>query len=163
MKIEDIDFKPHRGFAIFAIACSVVYALVFGAIVLVNVYRQLREPTTTSDFFGWLGTFVVTFACVALLLYFSTAVYRVAFHESGIIVLGLRGRRFVPWGAVRAAQVNRFKGTFELALRADGRRFPLSVPLSSYRKQATLLAEIRARLPMPIDDPNNLAALLTDD
>ncbi len=164
MKIEDIDFEPHRGFAIFAIGFSVVYTLVFGTVAVVNVYRQLREPTTTSDFFGWLGTFVVTFACVALLLYFTTAVYRIAFYEAGVVIIGLlRGRRFVPWSAVRDARVNQFKGNVELALRADGRRLPISVPLGSYRKQAALLAEIRKRLPVPVNDPRNIAALLTDD
>lgn len=162
MKIEDIDFEPHRGFAIFAIGFSVVFTLVFGTIVVVNVYRQMREPTSIMDFFGWLMTFTVTFACAALLLYFTTAVYRIAYYESGIIITGLGGRRFVAWGAVRGAQINRFKGNIELALRADGRRFPASVPLNSYKKQATLLAEIRRRLPVPIDDPHNIVALLTD-
>lgn len=126
MKTEDINFEPHRGVAIFTIGLSVVFTLVFGTIVVVNVYRQLREPTMTSDFFGWLGTFVVTFACVALLLYFTTAVYRVAFHEAGVIILGLRGRRFFHWSTVRDARLNRFKGNIELALSADGRRFPIS-------------------------------------
>ena len=163
MKIEDMDFEPRRGVAIFTIGFSVIYTLVFGTIVVVNVYRQLREPSMSTDFFGWLFTFAVTLACVMLLLHFTTAVYRVAFYEAGIVVIGLGGRRFVPWGTVRDARINRYKGNIELALRADGRRFPLSVPLNSYRKQATLLAEIRKRLPVPINDPSNIVALLTDD
>ena len=163
MKLEDMDFEPHRGFVNFTIAFAVVYTFVFGAIAVVNVYRQLREPTSTGDVFGWLGTLAVTSACVALLLYFTTAVYRISYYESGVVIHGLRGRRFVPWGAVRAAQLNRFKGSVELALRADGRRLPASVPLTSYAKQATLLAEVRKRLPVPVHDPGNLAAMLTDD
>jgi hypothetical protein len=162
MKIEDIDFEPHRGLAIFAIGVSVVFTLVFGTIVLVNVYRQIHEPTTLSDFFGWLFTFVVTFACAGLLLYFSTAVYRIAYYESGIIITGLGGRRFVAWNTVHDARINRFKGNIELALRAEGRRFPVSVPLNSYKKQARLLAEIRKRLPVAINDHHNVAATLTD-
>ncbi|HEY9401367.1 MAG TPA: hypothetical protein VIQ24_01645 [Pyrinomonadaceae bacterium] len=163
MKIEDIDFEPHRGFAIFAIGLSVAYTLVFGTVAVVNVYRQLRDPTSTSDFFGWLFTFVVTFACVMLLLHFTTAVYRIAFYEAGVVIYGLGGRRFVPWGAVRDARLNRFKGNIELALRADGRRFPVSVPLTSYNKSVTLLAEIRRCLPVPVHDPGNIAATLRDD
>lgn len=162
MKIEDMNFEPHRGFAIFTIGLSVIFTLVFGTIAVVNFYRQLREPTSTLDLFGWLGTLLITFACVALLLYFTTAVYRIAFYEGGIIILGLRGRRFVPWRAVREARINRFKGNIELALRADGRRLPVSVPLNSYKRQLTLLAEIRRRLPVPLHDPGNIAATLTD-
>jgi hypothetical protein len=162
MKIEDIDFEPHRGLAIFAVGVSVVFTLVFGTIAVVNVYRQIREPTTLSNFFGWLSTFVITFACSGLLLYFTTAVYRIAYYESGIIITGLGGRRFVAWSTVRDARINQFKGNIELALRAEGRRFPFSVPLNSYKKQATLLAEIRKRLPVPINDHRNLAATLTD-
>lgn len=163
MKIEDMNFEPYRGFAIFMIGLSVVYTLAFGTVVVVNVYRQLRDPTSLGDVFGWLGTFTVTFACVALLLYFTTAVYRVRFYESGIVTLGLRGRRFVPWGNVRGAGLNRFKGTVELALRVDGRRLPISVPLTSYKKSVTLLSEIRRRLPVPVNDPGNITASLTDN
>jgi hypothetical protein len=163
MKIEDINFEPHRGVAVFSIGFSLVYTLVFGTIVLVNVYRQLRAPTLGTDFFGWLFTFLVTFACVALLLHFTTAVYRIRFYEAGIVTLGLGGRRFIPWSAVRDARINRFKGNLELALRAHGRRFPVSIPLNSYRKQSTLLAELRRRLPVQINDAGNFAALLTDN
>lgn len=163
MKIEDMNFEPHRGFAIFTIALSVVFTLVFGTVAVLNFYRQLREPTSTTDVFGWLGTLVVAFSCAALLLYFTTAVFRIAFYEAGVVVLGLRGRSFVPWGAVRQARLNRFKGNIELALRADGRRLPVSIPLNSYKKQLTLMAEIRRRLPMPVHDPANIAPTLTDN
>jgi hypothetical protein len=163
MRIEDINFEPHRGFAVFMIGLSVTFTLVFGTIGAVNVYRQLRAPTLGTDFFGWLGTFLVTVACAALMLYVSTIIHRTAFYEAGILVLGLRGRRFVPWSAVRGASLHRFKGTVELALRADGRRFPVSIPLTSYKKSVTLLAEIRRRLPVAINDPGNIAAMLTDN
>lgn len=162
MKIEDMNFEPHRGLAIFTIGLSVIFTLVFGTIAVVNFYWQLREPTSPSDLFGWLGTLVVAFSCAALLLYFTTAVYRIAFYESGIMLLGLRGRRFVAWSAVRDARLNRYKGNIELALRADGRRIPISVPLNSYKKQLTLLAEIRRRLPVHVYDPANIAATLID-
>lgn len=162
MKLEDIDFEPHRGFAIFMIGLSVVFTLVFGTVGAVNVYWQLRQRTSTSDFFGWLGTFLVAVTCAALMLYVSTIVHRTTFYEAGILVLGLRGRRFVPWSTVRGASLHRFKGTVELALRADGRRFPVSIPLTSYKKSVTLLAEIRRRLPVPINDPGNIAATLTE-
>lgn len=162
MKIEDMNFGAHRGFAIFSIGMSVVFTLVFGTIALVNFYRQLRAPTSIMDIFGWLFTLSVTCACASLLLYFTTAVYRISFYEAGVVVFGLGGRRFVPWGAVRDARINHFKGNIELALRADGRRLPISVPLNSYKKQVTLLAEIRKRLPVAINDPRNIAARLTD-
>jgi Bacterial PH domain len=162
MKIEDMNFEPRRGFAIFAIALSVIFTLVFGTVAVVNFYRQLREPTSTLDVFGWLGTLVVALSCSALLLYVSTAIYRIAFHEAGVVILGLRGRRFVPWSAVRDARVNRFKGNVELALRADGRRLPVSIPLNSYKKSLTLMAELRRRLPVPVHDPAEVAATLTD-
>ncbi|HEX8459706.1 MAG TPA: hypothetical protein VF656_20595 [Pyrinomonadaceae bacterium] len=162
MKIEDMNFEPRTGCAIFMIGISVVYTLVFGTVAVVNVYRQLREPSSLGDVFGWLGTFTVTCACVALLLYFTTAVYRISFHESGIMLRGLSGRRFIPWNTVRDARLNRFKGNIELALRADGRRFPFSIPITSYKKQLTLLAEVRRRLPVPVNDPGNVAAVLTD-
>lgn len=163
MKIEDINFEPHKGVAIFTIGLSAIFTLVFGTIAVVNFYWQLREPTSMMDVFGWLGTLVVSFSCAALLLYFTTAVYRIAFYESGIVLLGLRGRSFVAWNAVREARINRYKGNIELALRADGRRFPVSVPLNSYKKQLALLAEIRRRLPVPVHDPSNIAATLIDN
>lgn len=163
MKIEDMNFEPHKGFAIFMITLSVVYTLVFGTVAVVNFYRQLRAPSSVSDLFGWLGTLVVTTFCVALLLYVSTAVYRLKFYESGIIIRGLRGRHFVAWNRVREARVNRYKGSIELALRADGRRLPVSIPLSSYKKQLTLLAEICTRLPVAVNVPPEIAATLRDD
>jgi hypothetical protein len=163
MKIEGINFEPHKGFAIFMIGLSVIFTLVFGTVGAVNVYRQLRDPTSISDFFGWLGMFLVAVTCSALMLYVSTIVHRTTFYEAGILVLGLGGRRFVAWSAVRSASLGRFKGTVELALRADGRRFPISVPLTSYKKSLTLLAEIRRRLPVAISDPGNIAATLRDD
>ena len=163
MKIEDINFEPHRGFAIFMTGLSVVFTLVFGTVGAVNVYWQLREPTSISDFFGWLGMFLVAVTCATLLLYVSTAVYRIGFYEGGIMIAGLRGRRFVPWNTVRDAHISRFKGNIVLALRADGRRFAVSIPLTSYNKSVTLLAEIRQRLPVRISDPGNIAASLTDD
>ncbi|HEY0098563.1 MAG TPA: hypothetical protein VGB76_06380 [Pyrinomonadaceae bacterium] len=163
MKIEDINFEPHKGVAIFTTGLSVIFTLVFGTISVVNLYRQLRDPVSTMDIFGWFFTFFITFTCSALLLYFSTAIYRLAFYESGIVILGLRGRRFVPWSAVRDARINRFKGNIELALRAEGRRLPVSVPLNGYKKQLTLLAELRRRLPVAINDPSNIAATLLDN
>ncbi|HEX8127483.1 MAG TPA: hypothetical protein VF527_00040 [Pyrinomonadaceae bacterium] len=163
MKIEDMNFEPHRGFAIFMIGLSVVFTLVFGTVAVVNVYRQLRDPSSLGDVFGWLATSAVTCACVVLLLYYTTAVYRISFYEAGVVTLGFGGRRFVPWDTVRGASINRFKGTVELALRADGRRFPVSVPLTSYRRSATLFREVSKRLPVEINDPNNIASLLTDN
>ncbi|HZH29231.1 MAG TPA: hypothetical protein VEY11_00435 [Pyrinomonadaceae bacterium] len=163
MKIEDIDFEPHRGVAVFSIGFSLVYTLVFGTIVLVNLYRQLRAPTLSTDFFGWLFTFLVTFACVAFMLHFTTVVYRIRFYEAGIVIIGLGGRRFIPWSTVRDARIHHFKGNLELILRADGRRLPISVPLNSYKKQSMLLAELRRRLPVPINDAGNLTARLTDN
>ena len=163
MKIEDMDFEPSKGFAIFTIALSVIFTLVFGTVSVVNFYWQLRDPSSLGDVFGWLGTLIVTFACVALLLYFTTAVFRIKFYEAGIVIHGLRGQHFVAWSAFREARVNRFKGNIELALRADGRRLPVSIPLSSYKKQLTLLAEIRRRLPVAIHIPPDIAATLTDD
>lgn len=163
MKIEDMNFEPHKGLAIFMITASVIYTLVFGTVSVVNFYRQLRDPSSLSDLFGWLGTLVVTTLCVALLLYVTTAVYRLKFYESGIIILGLRGRHFVAWNAIREARVSRYKGNIELALRADGRRLPVSIPLNAYKKQLTLLTEIRRRLPVAIQVPPDIAATLTDD
>jgi hypothetical protein len=161
MKIEDMNFEPRKGIVISSIVFSVLVNLVFGTIIGVNLYRQLRSPT--ADFWGWVGAAAVTFACISLLLYFTTATYRIAYHEAGLVLLGLRGRQFIPWLAVTGARLNRYKGNIELALDAGGRRFPVSVPLSSYKKQATLLAEIRKRLPVAIHDPRNTEALLVDD
>ena len=51
-----------------------------------------------------------------------------------------------------------------LELRVTGRRLPLLVPLTEYRRRATLLAEIRRRLPVEVQDPGGqLAARLKDD
>jgi hypothetical protein len=141
----------------------VLFTLVFGAIAVVNVYWQLRAPTSTSDVWGWLGMAVVTFSCIALLLYVTTMTYRLKFYEAGLIILGLRGRHFVAWSAVRQARLARFRGSIELALRTDARKIPYSIPLNSYKKQLTLLAEIRRRLPVPVHDPANITATLTDD
>lgn len=162
MRIEDMNFEPHKGFGIFMITLSAVYTLVFGTIAVVNVYRQLRDPSSLSDVFGWLFTLVITTLCVALLLYVSTLVFRLKFYESGIVIRGLRGRHFVAWNTIREARVSRFKGTVELALKADGRRIPVSIPLSSYKKELTLLAEIRRRLPVAVYVPPDIAASLTD-
>lgn len=163
MKIEDMNFEPRKGIVVFCLVLSVIYTLAFGSIAVVNLYWQFRDPTSTMDFWGWIGMAVVTFSCIALLLYVTTLTYRLKFYEAGLVIHGLRGRRFYAWSTVREARLARFKGNIELSLRADGRRIPLSVPLNSYRKQVTMLAEIRRRLPVPLQDPANIAALLTDD
>lgn len=163
MKLEDMNFEPRKGIVISSIAMSVIFTLIFGAVAVVNVYRQFRDPTSTSDFWGWIGTAAVTFSCIALLLFFTTATYRIRYYEAGLILLGPGGRNFVPWSAVTHAQMNRFKGNIELALKTADRRIPISVPLNSYKKQVTLLAEIQKRLLVPVHDPGNSAAMLTDD
>jgi len=158
-----MNFAPRKGLVITTLVMSAFVTLVFGTIVAVNVYWQLRDPTPTSDFWGWLGAAVVTYSCIAMLLFVTTATLRIKYDESGLMIFGLGGRRFVPWSAVMHAHVNRFKGNVELTLKAEGRRMPISVPLTSYQKAATLLEEIRRRLPVAINDPGNVAALLPKD
>ncbi|HVG29676.1 MAG TPA: hypothetical protein VM864_08265 [Pyrinomonadaceae bacterium] len=162
MKIEDIDFETRK---VFAVVMGVFVALVFGVfgtVFAVNIYREVRDPTTALDLWGWIGGGVITGALALLLLHIITLPFRISFAEDGLRVRGLLGRRFVPWSGVRSAAISSHKGNVGLSLRT-GRLRGVSIPVSSYKRQATLVAEVSKRLPVPVSVSPTVAAFIKDD
>lgn len=55
----------------------------------------------------------------------------------------------LPLAEVANAAISTYKSNVELVLHFGGLRY-VNIPLSSYRKGGTLLAEVRKRLPVPV-------------
>ena len=97
-----------------------------------------------------------------ILLYMVFGAYRFRFLDSSFRVFTWRGWRVFTWAQIRRADLNTYKSNVELALVA-GPRQVISLPLTSFRRSASLLAFVRARVAVPIAATTAQLALITDD
>lgn len=97
-----------------------------------------------------------------ILLYLIFGAYRFRFFDASFEVFTWRGRRRFPWTQVRRAELSTYKASVELAL-VVGPRQVVSVPLTSFRRSASLLAFVRARVSVPIAATEGQRALITDE
>ena len=162
MRIEEMDFKPRR---LFASVLGAFVTVVFGAFLTVfatNIYRELLDPTTTLDRWGWIVGGLVTLSLALLLLHIITLPFRISFAEDGVSVRSIFGRRFVPWSAVRSATVASAKGGVNFLLRT-GRVRGVLIPVGSYKRGASLVAEVAKRLPVPVNVLPSAAHMIAED
>lgn len=157
-----MDFKPRRLFAFVMCAFAAAAFGVFLSVFAVNIYRQLREPTSTLDRWGWIGGGLLTLSLTLLLLHVITLPFRVSFAEDGVSVRSIFGRRFVPWSSVRDATVAAYRGNVSFMLRT-GRVRGVSIPLSSYERPVTLVREVSRRLAVPVNVLPSAAPLIARD
>lgn len=97
-----------------------------------------------------------------ILLYLILGAYRYRFSDTSFRVFTWRGWQTFTWAQIRRADLNTYKYSVELALVA-GPRQVVSLPLTSFRRSASLLAFVRARVPVPIVATPAQLALITDD
>lgn len=156
-----MDFELSKGLLVFGVVVTVLYAGAFGTVLVRNLLAQFRYPTATTDFWGWLGAATVFLLMLLLFVFYVSAPYRISFSEWGVQVFSWRGRIACPWSAFRRASLLSYKGNVEFVL-FTGRVRRFGIPLSSYKKQATLFAEVTRWLAVPVEDPGGHAAKLTD-
>ena len=163
-RLDTIDFGPRVPFGRLALACAAFGALGFLFALETRNALKFGLPVTNG--------FIVERAAIAamLLLGFSFLALllllplRLRFTEAGIARRTLLRPRFVPWQGVEGARLTSFKGSVWLELKVSGRRTWIVLPVAEYRRAASLLAALRRRLPVEVQDPGGeLAARLKDE
>ena len=158
-----MDFGP--GFPLFrlALACAA-----FGALGFLFALETRNTLTYNSPVTPGFWAVRVGIASFLLLAFSSLALHlllplRLRFTEAGLARRTVFRPRFVPWRSVTRARLASFKGSVSLELSAAGRRLPFLVPLTEYRRPATLIAELRRRLPVAVEHADGeLGARLGD-
>jgi hypothetical protein len=107
--------------------------------------------------------FIVLYLIGAYLLvvYFVLGPRRFRFYDSFFTVFTWRGTMRFQWSAVRRAALSTYRGNVELALFV-GQVRRVSVPLTGFRKAASLLTAIRARVSVPLEASEAQLALVRD-
>ena len=163
-RLDTIDFRPDFPFFRLAFLCVGYGMLCLGfALETRNVFTY-NSPVTTGTIVERVLIGAMLLSVFASLVLWLLLPFRLRFTEAGILRRTLLRPHFIPWQSVTGASLSTFKASVMLELRVTGRRLPLLVPLTEYRRRATLLAEIRRRLPVEVQDPGGqLAARLKDD
>ena len=104
---------------------------------------------------------LMVLAVPALLASYLTLPLRLTFTEEGIRRRTVLPPRFVAWHSVRAASLGAARGHFWLELKVGQWRW-ICIPLSDYRRAASLLSEIRARLPPELSHGLGIPSRLAD-
>lgn len=162
-RLDTTDFGPRAPYARLALACAAFGTLGF----------LFALETRNAVTFGAAATpgFLVERAGIALMLVagFSLVLLhlllplRLRFTDAGIVRRTIFRPRFVAWRSVTGARLTSFKGNVWLELKVAGRRTWIVVPVGEYRRPASLLAELRRRLPVEVQHADGeLAARLRD-
>lgn len=163
-RLDTFDFGRRFPYGRLALLCAAFGALGFLFTLETRNAFTYNSPVTTG--------FLVERACIAslLLAVFSSLLlwlllpFRLRFTEAGILRRTVFRPRFVPWRGVAGARLSSFKGNVMLELKVTGRRTWIVVPVGEYRRPASLLAQIRRRLPVEVQHADGgLAARLKDD
>lgn len=163
-RLDTIDFRPDFPFFRLAFFC-----VGYGMLCLIFALETRNQftydlPVTTGFVVERLVIGAMLLGVFVMLALWLLLPFRLRFTEEGLRRRTIFGPRFVPWHGVTRARLSSFKQSVMLELNAKGRRLPLLVPVSEYGRRATLLAEIRRRLPVEIEDPaGQLAARLKDE
>lgn len=162
-RLDDKDFGPVLPAVRLALACLAYGAL--GYLFFLDTRNTVAyNPPVTTGFvveraliFAF-GLLVFSFVVLHLLL-----ARRLRFSESGIVRRTVFRPRFVQWKDVTGARLASYKGSVSLELKVVGRRLWITVPLSEYRRPASLLSEIRRRLGVEVQHADGpLAERLKD-
>ena len=162
-RLDTTDFGPRFPLFRLALACAAFGALGFlFALETHNAYIY-GVPATTGFLVERAVIAAMLLAAFSALALHLLLPLRLRFTEAGIRRRTVFRPRFVPWRNVLGARLTSFKGGVWLELKVAGRRTWIVVPVAEYRRPATLLAEMRRRLPVEIQDPGGrLAAQLKD-
>ena len=160
-RIEGIDFGPQVPIVRLVLTC-----LAFGVLgwAFVNELRfelQQTDRPALGDMVEVIGIGVLLLGSFCFITSFLLLQFRLRFTEAGLHRLTLFGPRFIPWGSVRAAQVESYRGFLVLVLWVSQRRW-ICVPLLEFKRSARLLAEIRRRVPVEVQVSHKQLALLGD-
>ena len=163
-RLDTIDFGPVFPLFRLALLCAGFGAL--GLLFALETRNVLAYNSPVSAGFFVERAFIAAMllSAFAPLVLWLLLAFRLRLTEAGILRRTVFGPRFVPWKNVTAASLTGFKASVMLELRVTDRRLPLLIPLTEYRRPATLLAEIRRRLSVEVQDPGGqLAARLKDE
>lgn len=148
-RLDDMEFGPTLPVFRLALACLL---LAFLALVFTNeaaVGRTLGRARTARFVAEAAAAALFMAAAFGLLVSYLLLPFRLRFTEEGLRRWTLFGPRFVPWSAVKKAQIGSYRGYYALELWVTRRRW-VCVPLLEYRRGAALLDEIRRRLPVEV-------------
>ena len=163
-RIDTVDFGPRFPFGRLALACAAFGALGFLFTLETRNAFTYGLPITTGFLVERAGIALMLLAAFSFVALHLLLPLRLRFTEAGILRRTLFRPRFVPWQGVTRARLSSFKANVMLELNVTGRRLPVLIPLADYRRPATLLAQIRGRLPVEVQDPGGqLATRLKDD
>lgn len=162
-RLEHKDFGPRVPFVRLALACLAFGALGFlFALETRNAYRY-GTPITNDFIAERAGIAAFMLLVFSVLVLYLLLPLRLRFTESGIVRRTILRPRFVPWQNVQGARFASHKSGVWLELKVAGRRTWIIVPVNEYRRPASLLAELRRRVPVEVQDAGNFAARLKDD
>jgi hypothetical protein len=162
-RLDTRDFGPRTPYGRLALGCLAYGTL--GYLLYLDTQNTIKYNSPVS------AGFLVERACILafmLLVWGAIVVHlllprRLRFSEAGLVRRTFFGPHFVPWASVKTARLGSFRGYVMLEMKVPGKRGWVSVPVSEYRRAASLLAEIRRRLPVPVEHAGaRYAALLKD-
>lgn len=163
-RLDTTDFRPRLAYGRLALACAAFGAL--GYLFALETRNAVKFGLPITNGFVAERAGIASF----MLLVFSFLVLhlllplRLRFTEAGIVRRTLLRPRFVPWRGVTGARLTSFRGNVWLELKVAGRRTWIVVPVADYRRAASLLAEMRRRLPVEVQHADGeLAARLKDE
>ena len=160
-RIEHIDFLPRVPVVRIVLTCLAYGVLGWALMNEVWFELQLAGRPVLGDLVETVGTGLFLLGSFCFISSFLLLQFRLRFTEEGIRRLTFFGPRFIPWGSFLAAQVESWRGYLVLGLWVSKRRW-ICVPLLEFKKSASLLEEIKSRLPVQVQVSEKQLALLGD-
>lgn len=163
-RLDTIDSGPRVPVIRLALACLAFGSL--GFLFFLDTQNTIKYNSPATAGF-WVER--ASIAAFMLLVFSLIALHlllplRLRFTEAGIARRTLFGPHVVPWKNITQARLGNFKGYVMLEMKIVGRRLWISVPVSEYRRPASLLAELRRRLPVAVQHADShFAARLKDE
>jgi hypothetical protein len=158
-----VDFGPQKPILMLSLFI-LFYGFGLGAAVFFIVVDMIsRSPASLANLLE-VAFIIGSYLLVALFLLFYVifSPYRFVFAEDGLQVLTWRGRQFFSWEEVRKASLSSYQGNIDLVLHCGGLRY-LTIPLTSFRRSASLFEAVKQKLPVRIAASEQQLRRLQDD
>ena len=163
-RLDTTDFGPRFPAGRLALACAAFGALGYLFALETRNAVTFGAPATRGFLVERAGIALMLLLGFSLIVLHLLLPLRLRFTEAGIVRRTLLRPRFVAWQGVTGARLTSFKGNVWLELKVVGRRTWIVVPVGEYRRAASLLAELRRRLPVEVQHADGeLAARLKDE
>ena len=158
-RLGEFEPGPRRPHPLLLTLFLLAYGPGLGSATFFIARDQLFGQPNVGDYL-LVGLYLVAYLLIPfpILFYWLYNAHRFTFTDTGLRVLTPFGRRFVPWGEIERASLRIRSAEGAIFHRLDlfvGRRQRLGIPLSDYLRGATLLAAIRPRLPVPLEEPDS--------